>query len=78
MDRQTMNAILGTIADMGERGAPEGVMYAALMARCDLSSFQAALGAFERAGLITRSGHLARATQKLLDAVEKAKGAVPV
>ena len=73
MDRNTMNALLCTIADMGERGAPEGPMYAALMGRCDLSAFQSTMGAFERMGLITRSGFLAKPTAMLREALDSAK-----
>lgn len=73
MDRNLMNALLETIAEAGERGAPEGHMYAAVMGRCDLESFQAVLGLFQRKGLITRAGHVARPTAMLLEAVERAK-----
>lgn len=79
MDRTTMNALLCTIAEVGAGpiGAPEGPMYAAVMGRCDLSTFLATLAAFERVGLITRSGHCAQPTAALLAALEsaKAKGA---
>ena len=76
MDRNTMNALLSTIAEAGEDGSPEGPMYAAVMGRCDLSAFQSAMMAFERAGLITRSGHVARPTPTLLAALERAKAKV--
>lgn len=57
-------AIITTIAATPE-GAPEGVMYAALTGRCDLSDFRTLLGICQQTGLVREaSKHLFVATDK--------------
>jgi len=52
-----LRAIAETIRECGS--APEGIMYAGLMGRMDLSTFEKALSILQGAGLISRNGHVA-------------------
>ena len=48
----------------GAIGAPSGVVYAALMPIMSLDQYQQMIGAMERAGRITVSGHCIRLTDQ--------------
>jgi len=79
MTRQEANAILCAIlcaADSTPGGAPEGVMYAALMNRCDLPTFRAVLDIARGAGLVTSSGFVVRTTPKGHDMVQSIEAAM--
>ena len=57
--RAVIDAILDAVAAGGTRGAPAGIMYAALMTHgCTLDQFNMITGAICRAGLIRRDGDL--------------------
>lgn len=56
--------ILGTLADAGERGAPSGHIYAAIMQHVSLSDYQIAVGALQQGGCLTSEFHLLKATGK--------------
>ena len=70
MDRQIMNAVLSTIGD-SDVAVPEGYLYAGLLGKMGLSEFQAMIGFFIKAELVTRKpGPTIRPTRKLLDVVQ--------
>lgn len=55
--------ILTAVAKGDDNSAPEGLLYAGLMANVSLDEFQAVIGALEQSGLVTRSGaHVIRLT----------------
>lgn len=49
-------AIAETVQEAGPQGAPEGILYAAVMGMIDLGAFQAIVGVLVEAGLCTRAG----------------------
>lgn len=52
-------AVLSTIMEAGDQGAPEGPMYLACMQHgIDLDQFERILGALQKSGLIRRSAHV--------------------
>lgn len=55
--------ILTTVAETPD-GAPEGVMYAALMNRVELADFQSLLSIAQQVGLITRARHVVTITAR--------------
>lgn len=56
-------AVLDAIIEAGERGAPSGVLYAALMARgCTLNQFQSLMRPLVIRGFVTESGDCYRIT----------------
>jgi len=68
-----MNALLSTLGE-SDVAAPEGYLYAALMDRLDLQTFQSMIEVFIRAGLVTReSGPTIRPTALLLQTVASCK-----
>ena len=61
--KRQLNAVVDGILDAikvaGDHGAPEGVLYAALMAHgCTLNQFHSIIGAMARGGLVRKAGHL--------------------
>ena len=82
-----MNAILAaivtTVHDAGEMGAPSGHIYAALMGHgVDLGTYQDIVRILSASGLVTENGHLLRVTvkgaelaRKIDEATRSAKGA---
>lgn len=54
-----IRAIMETIKESGEQGAPEGPMYAAVMGTgCSLNSFNMLIAKLEQAKLVRRSNHV--------------------
>ncbi len=55
--RAIASAVLETVKEAGEMGAPAGPMYAALMAHgCSLHQFEQIMGGLERSGYVRKSG----------------------
>jgi hypothetical protein len=55
--RLIATAILETVREAGELGAPSGVMYAALSAQgCSLNQYRSIMAGLERAGLVKKEG----------------------
>lgn len=55
-----VSALFETIKDAGRAGAPEGSMYAAVMAAgFSIDAFESAMALLAKCGLIRRSGHVA-------------------
>lgn len=53
------SAIIDTVKEMGEQGAPAGIMYAALMGYgCSLNQFESIMSILVRAGKLTKHGDL--------------------
>ena len=75
MTREKVNAllciILETVAEVGEMGAPEGPMYAAMMGKVTLEEYAAIRDMAVQVGLVTRSNHQLFITPKGNDTVAK-------
>lgn len=57
---QFVSILLETVKEAGPDGAPEGLMYAAVMgAGFSLEAFESAMKLLAKRGLIRRSGHVA-------------------
>lgn len=57
--RLVMEAIYDSVAVAGERGAPAGVVYAALMTHgCDLQTYQNFENSLTELGVLTKRGQL--------------------
>jgi hypothetical protein len=57
--RVIVDATVDEVKVAGDRGAPGGVLYAALMAHgCSLSQFESLMDALVRLGKVRRQGHL--------------------
>jgi len=55
--RQVAKAVIDTVKESGDLGAPGGIMYAAMMAQgCTLEQFEAIMGGLIRAGRLSKSG----------------------
>lgn len=60
-----INALLSTIVEMGEEGAPSGICYMAMqMHGVDINEYTAMVEGLKSKGLITCSGHVLRITEK--------------
>ena len=55
-------SLLTALAEAGSTGAPNGVLYAAVMGRYNLTTFNAAKILLERAGFATEAGDVTRLT----------------
>lgn len=56
---QLLNAVVETVRETGDHGAPGGVLYAALMnVGITLEQFETLMGALVEAGKLRRSGNL--------------------
>lgn len=53
-----IGAIMGTIKDMGSEGCPSGVLYAGLLGKISLDTYQTIIDAGKRAKVIRESGHV--------------------
>jgi hypothetical protein len=53
-----VGAILDAIEEAGDDGAPEGILYAALMDKMSLDSFNGIVDVLVRTGKITKKGNL--------------------
>ena len=71
LSRRIFNSLLASIyiatVKGVKMGAPEGHLYAPLMGELSLDDFNAMIGLMLRNGLVTKSGHLIRSTEKLND-----------
>jgi hypothetical protein len=57
-----MSAIVQTVVESGERGAPSGHLYAGLMSLgCSLYQYESMIMALKKVGVLTESGHLLKA-----------------
>lgn len=57
--RMILDAVVESVSEAGELGAPGGVVYAALMAHgVTLQQYEGIMGALVRAGRLRRSGEL--------------------
>lgn len=65
-------AMLETICDLGE--VPSGHLYAVVMSRLSLDTYNSAIGTLVREGFITNTGDLLKPTQKGKDLVAKGRG----
>lgn len=55
--REVAKAIILTVKEVGNMGAPGGIMYAALMAQgCTLDQFEQIMGGLTRAGYLDKRG----------------------
>lgn len=75
-NRAELNAylcvILETVAETGDRGAPSGPMYAALMGRMDLETYNLIVGIAMKGELVTKDGmHVLTITPKGKETVAK-------
>jgi hypothetical protein len=59
-----VKAMVETIEETGEQGAPLGIMYAALMGMISYDSFMSVIDALVDAGVIRVSNHVAYAVSK--------------
>lgn len=66
--RRAVTAIAATVGETPD-GAPEGVIYAAMMGLCDLHQFQCMVDILLDAGLVTRRSHVLYPTPKLTAAM---------
>jgi predicted transcriptional regulator len=74
-------AILETVVEAGDQGAPSGPMYAAVMGQIDLQMYEAITETLVSKGLLTQSGHVFRATKTgvlLMQKANEALGKPPV
>ena len=55
---QIVMAIDEAIKDFGEKGVPEGHLYAVVMGKMDLETFQSIIDILTKSGRITRANHL--------------------
>jgi len=58
-----VQAIVETIEETGDNGAPLGIMYAALMGMISYESFMNVISALAQAGVIRVSNHVAYAVK---------------
>jgi hypothetical protein len=65
--------ILDTICELGS--VPSGVLYAQVMGKMDVNTYNAIIGALTAAKLISRSNHVLTATPKGRDLAESSKAA---
>ena len=68
-DKLLVEIFISTTTGM-KIGAPEGHLYAPLMGDLDLDSFNRMIDLAVRNGLVTKSGHLLKATKKLIDVLK--------
>lgn len=69
-----ISALLETIAEAGEQGAPSGTCYAAFMAHgVSFEAYQSMVSGLVGAGLITNRSHLLRVTPKAVALIGSAK-----
>lgn len=74
IDRKILNAVLCTVAEAGEIGAPCGVVYAALTtAGVTLADYQAVEAFLVEHRLVTKSGFTLRPAEKLTAAYGAAR-----
>ena|SRR5712664_908935 len=59
-----MDLLIEAIEASGDRGIPEGHIYAAVMSKVELSVFQGVIDSFVEQGNVTRTNHLLKLTEK--------------
>jgi hypothetical protein len=55
---QLTRAVAMTIHDMGEAGAPGGILYAAVMGKMDLPAFESMMTTIIKTGLVQKRGQV--------------------